>query len=111
MRNSAQIADTQSLAIGVLAVTACVLFAAFLLVTSFAPSAQAIGMNDAAGDYKMATQQLTSSLEGIVIIDAAANRLIVYGFDYNRKQLVPLSGFELDRLQRRPADDNAPVRP
>ena len=91
--------DGRTLAIGVLSVTACILFVGFLLVTTFTTPAHAIGMNDSAGDYKVATQQLTTSSEGVVVIDAAAKRLIVYGFDYNRKQLVPLSTFELERLQ------------
>lgn len=90
--------DGKSLAIAALSVTACVLFVGFLLVTTLSTPAYAIGMNDSAGDYKIATQQLTSSNEGIVVIDAAAKRLIVYSFDFNRKQLVPLSAFELSQL-------------
>ena len=100
--------DGKSLAIGVLSITACILFVAFLLLTMMPPAAQAIGMNDRGGDYIMLTQQLTTSSEGIVVVDAAAQRLIVYGFDYSRRQLLPLSGFELSRLQRPPADNSRP---
>jgi hypothetical protein len=62
-------------------------------------------MNDRSGDYVMATQQLTSSSEGIIVIDAAAKRMIVYGFDYSRKQLVPLDGFEFSQLRKARGDD------
>ena len=96
--------DGRSLAIGVLGITACILFVGFLLVTTMTTPAHAIGMNDSAGDYKIATQQLTTSNEGVVVVDAAAKRLIVYSFDYNRKQLVPLSSVELSLLQA-PAPD------
>ncbi len=92
--------DGKSLAIGVLSITAALFFVAFILLTTLAKPAQAIGMNDAGGDYKMLTQQLTSSQEGIVIIDAAAQRMVLYGFDIGRKQLMPLSGFELGDLQK-----------
>ena len=104
--------DAKTFAIGVLSVTACILFVGFLLVTTLTTPAHAIGMIDAGGDYKMLTQQLSTSTEGIVVIDAAAKRLVVYGYDYNRKQLLPLSGFRLDQLQA-PADDgqDQPGRP
>lgn len=99
--------DGKSLAIGVLSVTAAVFLAAFLLLTTLTKPAQAIGMNDSGGDYKMLTQQLTSSQEGIVIMDLAAQRMVLYGFDYSRKELMPLSGFELKDL-RKPLQSGKP---
>ena len=92
--------DTHNLAIGILSITACILFIGFLLVTTLTSPARAIGMNDRGGDYLMLTQQLTSSAEGIVVIDAASQRMIVYSYDYSRKQLLPLSGFKFERLQK-----------
>lgn len=91
--------DGRSLAIGVLTITACILFVALMLVPS-TPPAQAIGMNDRSGDYILVTMQLTTSNEGVVLTDAAAKRMLVYSFDYNRKQLVPLSGYDLETLQQ-----------
>ena len=67
-------------------------------------------MNESAGDYKLLTQQLTGSQEAVVVVDAAAQRVILYGFDYSRRQLLPLDGFELERLQR-PAADEGVVPP
>jgi hypothetical protein len=102
--------DGKSLAIGVLSVTAAVFFTAFLLLTTLTKPAQAIGMGDSGGDYKMLTQQITSSQEGIVVIDMASGRMILYGFDFNRRQLMPLSGFELKDL-RKATPAERPVAP
>jgi len=102
--------DGRTLAIGVLSITACILFVGLLLIVSMPTPAQAIGMNDSAGDYKMATQQLTSSTEGVIVIDAAAKRMILYGFDYNRRQVVPLSAFDLAQLPT-PGPREAPRGP
>jgi hypothetical protein len=92
--------DGKSLAIGVLSVTAAIFVTAFLLLTTLTKPAQAIGMIDSGGDYKMLTQFISSSQEGIVVIDLAAQRMILYGFDYSRRQLMPLSGFELKDLKK-----------
>jgi hypothetical protein len=102
--------DGKSLAIGVLSVTATVLFTAFLLLTTLTKPAQAIGIGDSGGDYKMLTQQITSSQEGIVVIDLASGRMILYGFDFSRRQLMPLTGFELKDL-RKPTPAERPVAP
>ena len=98
--------DGKSFAIGILSVTACVLFVGLLIVTMLPTPAQAIGTSDKGGDYIMLTQQLTSSQEGVVVIDVASQRLAVYAYDINRKQLVPMSGFTLDRL-RTPGEPDA----
>ncbi|MGD8450702.1 MAG: hypothetical protein PVJ57_02690 [Phycisphaerae bacterium] len=100
--------DARTFAIGVLSVTACIFFVGLLLVNS-APPAQAIGMSDRSGDYVVCTQQLTTSNEGVIVLDAAAKRMIVYSYDYNRRQLKPLAGFELSQLQTAaPADNRQP---
>ena len=103
--------DGKSLAIGVLSITACILFVSFLVVTALPRPASAVGMSDAGGDYKMLTQQLTNSREALVVMDAAAQRVILYGFDANRKQLVPISGFDFENLNRPPAADEAAPNP
>lgn len=90
--------DGKLFAIGVLSVTACVLFVGFLLVSMMPSPAYAGGQNDRGGDYLMLTQQIDDSVEGIVVIDAASKRLVMYAFDYNRKNIKPLARFRLDRL-------------
>lgn len=77
--------DGRSLAIAALAVTACILFVGLLLITT--QPAQAIGELDRAGDYIMLTQQLSSSQEGCVIIDAASRQMSVYALNNSNKQL------------------------
>jgi hypothetical protein len=102
--------DGKTFAIGVLSVTATVLFTAFLLLVSNPQPAHATGQNDRSGDYIMLTQQLTDSTEGIVITDAAANRMILYVYDYNAKKLKQLDGYELDKLPK-PREREQPRNP
>lgn len=95
-----RVVDVRTFAIGVLSVTACVLFVGLLLVANQPTPAYGIGQSDRGGDYVMLTQQLTTSTEGLVVVDAAAKKLILYGFDYNRKSLTIVDGFNLDRLRK-----------
>lgn len=102
--------DGKTFAIGVLGVTATVLFCAFLLLLSSPREARAIGQNDRSGDYIMLTQQLLNSTEGAVVVDAAANRLILYAYDFNTKKIKQIDGFELDRLPK-PRERDLPRNP
>lgn len=101
-------ADSRTLATGVLGITACLLFVGLILVAQ--PTARAIGMNDRGGDYIMLTQQLSSTTEGIVVIDAAAKQMIVYAFDYNTKTLEILRQVPLEQLPK-PRDRATPEPP
>lgn len=88
MRHENNQIDGKTLGIGVLSVTAAILFVGLMLVSNQPPrQAQAIGMNDRAGDYIMLTQQLSTTTEAVVVIDAAAKQMIAYEFDYNNKVL------------------------
>lgn len=91
--------DGKLFAIGVLSVTACVLFVGFLLVSMTPTPAYAIGQNDRGGDYIMLTQQLSTSTEGVVVVDAAVKRMILYNYDYNKKTIQQVTGFEMNRLE------------
>ena len=84
--------DGRTFAIGVLSVTACILFVGLLLITMTPKSAYAFGQNDRSGDYIMLTQQLTNSQEGVVIIDAASRQMMLYAFNGSNKQLQVLQG-------------------
>ncbi|MEP0847165.1 MAG: hypothetical protein HRF50_10155 [Phycisphaerae bacterium] len=98
MKNSPRL-DGQSLAIGVLSVTACVLFVGLLIVTSLPKPALAIGQSDQSGDFKMLTQQISNSVEALVVIDAASKQMNYYWLDYSRKQLQLVQpNVPLDRL-------------
>ncbi|MGE3182102.1 MAG: hypothetical protein AB7N71_10760, partial [Phycisphaerae bacterium] len=92
--------DRQALTIGVLSITAAILFVGVILSLSQPTTAHAIGMNASGGDYVMLTQQLTDSQEAIIIIDSAAEKIAVFGYDFSRKVLIPIDGFDLARLRR-----------
>jgi hypothetical protein len=77
--------DGKALAIGVLSITACILFVGLLLITM--QPAYGIGQNDRGGDYIMVTQQLTNSQEGVIIIDAATRQLTLYALNGSNRQL------------------------
>ncbi len=102
--------DGKTFALGVLSVTACILFVGYVLISQ--RPAYAIGESDRAGDYKMLTQQLSNSAEGLVVVDAAAKQLIIYGFDYDKKVLEIVYQFDLTELPKpREADGVVPPRP
>ena len=74
--------DGKTFAIGVLSVTACILFVGLLLITLLpTPAAHAAGQVDRGGDYIMLTQQIGNNYEAIVVIDAAAKKMNLYGLD------------------------------
>lgn len=100
--------DARTFGIGILSVTACVLFVGLILVMQ-TPPVQAANMNDRGGDYIIATQQISTSLEAIVVLDAAAKRMILYAFDYNTKVLEIVQYVPVDQLPR-PRERVAPPR-
>jgi hypothetical protein len=91
--------DGKAFAIGVLSVTACILFVGFLLVTMLPTPAYGIGQSDRSGDYIMLTQQVSNSVEALVVIDAATQRMNVYAMSPtgNDLQLVQ-ANIALNRL-------------
>lgn len=90
--------DNQSLAIGVLGITATILLAALLLINVFSQPAHALGTSDRGGDYALVTGQITDSREGLWVIDTRSNRLLLYMYDINARQVVPTDSFDLARL-------------
>ncbi|MBN2446566.1 MAG: hypothetical protein JXO22_07570 [Phycisphaerae bacterium] len=78
--------DGKTFAIGVLSVTACILFVGFLLITLSPQPAYASRMNDRGSDYIMATQSISSSKEGLIVMDAAAKQMLLYVFDTTRRE-------------------------
>ncbi len=76
--------NSKDLAIGILSITATILFVGLLLVSLAHPeSAYAFGQNATGGDYVVATSQLDAGAELVYVLDAGAERLNVYGFDMN----------------------------
>jgi hypothetical protein len=104
--------DGKTFAIGILSVTACVLFVGLLLVTLLpTPAALAIGQSDRGGDYVMLTQQVSNSYEGVIVIDAAAKRLNMYGLHASgtpKELRLMQRNIPLDRLPGAPAPAERP---
>lgn len=101
--------DGKTFGIGVLGVTACILFVGLMLLPGQPPvqPAYGIGQNDRGGDYILVTQQIsigTATKEGLVVIDAAAKQLIIYAFDISRKELDIIAQVPLDQLPKPRAD-------
>lgn len=90
--------DIRTLAIAVLTITATILLVGLVVINTL-PTQQAFGYGqmDRAGDYVVATGQLQDSTELVYITDAAVGRMAVYMYDYSRKQLRLLDGFDLRR--------------
>lgn len=90
----------QDLTIGVLSITAVLLLVGVLIVqTVTAPKAEAFAQNTQAGDYLVATGQFSTAVEYIYVVDAAAQRMIAYSYDYNRKKIDAVDGYDLKRLR------------
>lgn len=91
--------DRQTFTIGVLGVTAVVLFIGLLMVGVGQPHALGTATLDRAGDYILVTQQLSNSQEGVVVIDAASRQMNLYALENNNKQLRLLNrNIPLERL-------------
>lgn len=103
--------DGKTFAIGVLTVTATVLFVGVLFLIT--RPAYGFGLSDCAGDYKMLTQQISRSKELVVVLDAAAKRAVLYDFDYSNKRLEIAKVIPLDEAPKAPpeGDDGQRARP
>jgi hypothetical protein len=89
----------QDLAVGVLGVTAVLLLVGIIIVqTLSAPAAHAFAQTAQSGDYLVATGQFQESVEYIYVVDAAAQRMIAYRYDFNRKKLDAVDGVDLSKL-------------
>ncbi len=80
--------DSRNLTIGVLTITATVLFVGLVLTTS-GPDSQAVayGQLDRGGDYVIFTGQFTQNTELVYIVDAAAKRLVAYSYETSNRQI------------------------
>ena len=97
-RGKIKMVDSKNFTIGVLSVTAVVLFVG-LVVLNQLPAAHAFGQTAAGGDYVISTAQYSNSLEVLCILDAAESKMIAYAYDANRKRIEQVAGFDLQRLR------------
>ena len=89
--------DGKNFAIGILSITAVVLFVGVLLIGNTPRSAQAIGHLDRQDDYIMLTHQVSNARENVVVIDAAVKTAIVYEMR-NMRDMQIAQRLPLDKL-------------
>lgn len=96
-------------AIGILSVTAVILFAALITVQALAPSpAMAIGQSASAGDLIAATSQMDEVSDMLVIVDTTAQKMNYYYFDPVLNALQVIQQVDLRAVQR---EGGVPPRP
>jgi hypothetical protein len=93
--------NNKDLAIGVLSVTAVILLAAIIIVQNVAPrEAAAFGQSYQSGDFLVSTAQLDDTAELVVIVDAAQQKMNVYGLNVQASQIELVQQVDLAPLQR-----------
>ncbi len=74
--------NSKDFAIGVLSVTATILFVGLLLVNAYRPApAYGGGQNATGGDYLVTTTQFDATTELLCILDAGAEQMNIYAFN------------------------------
>lgn len=95
------IMTTKDFAIGILSVTAVILFAAVFIIMNVAPQqAVAFGQNQRAGDFLVSTAQLDETADLVILVEAAQQRMNVYGFNVPVNQIELVQQLDLSPLQR-----------
>lgn len=96
--------DSKNLAIGVLSITAVILLVGVVIIGSRPVPAVASGMTTAGGDYTLTVGQLHTNSELLYIIDSGANKLAVYDYKGNAKQIEPLQVIDLAEMRQASGD-------
>ena len=89
--------DNRNLTIGVLSITAVILFVAVVITTSMPQPAMAFGQLDRGGDYIMVTSQFTENSEVVFVTDAAARRMIMYSYEPTTRTLTLWDAIDLGK--------------
>ena len=100
--------DSKNLAIGVLSITAVILLVGVVIIGSRPVPAVASGMTTGGGDYILTIGQLHTNSELLYIIDSGANKLVVYDYKGNTKQIEPLQVIDLAEMRQAAGDGQAP---
>ena len=73
--------DKKSFAIGILSVTAVILFVALLLTQAWTPTALAGEVSSASGDFTISVGRVTRDTELLYIVDNTTQRMCIYGLN------------------------------
>ncbi len=88
--------DNRNLTIGILTITATILFVGVVMSTTGGRNeAMAIGQLDRGGDYVMVTGLFTENYELVYVTDAAAQRMNSYGYDTTTRQFTLWDSIDL----------------
>jgi len=93
--------DRRDLTIGVLAITATILFACLLILGRQPAPAYADGMSVSGGDYVVAVgSALMADEDYVYVLDVPLERIIAYRFDAQNRQIDIVQGIELGTLRQ-----------
>ena len=79
--------QSKDLAIGVLSTTAVILFVGLILLNAQPQPAYASGLGDRGGDYIAISGQMWAEEELLYVIDGSQDKMMVYRYDQNTKQI------------------------
>lgn len=98
--DDARTISRDTLAIGVLSITATILLVGVLVVVSMPTPAAAIGETDRGGDYVMVTSQFMNNWEVLFVTDGAVGRMAAYFYNLNNQTIQLWDAVELARFMR-----------
>lgn len=91
--------DQRNLAIGVLSITASILFVGLLILTTQPERALAAGMTISRDDYVLTVGQLTTNEEMLYLIDSPQETLVTYSFDGNQRTIELVESINLKDMR------------
>jgi hypothetical protein len=93
--------DTRNFAIGVLSITAMILFVGLLVMHAQAPAAHASGMtaSDRGGNYSFTVGRINPNEEWLYVIDSRRARLVVYRYNGMQRQIDLVTGLDLNEMR------------
>lgn len=106
--------DSRNFAIGVLSTTATILLIGVVVLYSRPDDVRAGGMTTSAGRYVLTVGSISQGDEEFVyLLDTSLNKMVVYRFDGNRRQIEIFQGIDLAEIQRAsaPRDPQQPTPP
>lgn len=86
--------DPKLFGVGVLSITAVILFVGFLLLAMTPRPAVAESMNDRGGDFIMTTHRLFNNREGVMVMDAASKQMVLYLWEGGQRQINMVGKFD-----------------
>lgn len=97
--------DSRNISIGVLCVTAVILFVGLLLVQSRPDAAWADGMTVTSGEYTLVVGGVNARDEDYVyVLDSSAQKMIAYRFDAMKQQIELVTGVDIAKVREESAE-------